>query len=92
MNNWNSTTNGNPTISGMYIVTIELTLQTISFGPPHRYVTEGEYYASLYDDSHRRGWYFPDFSGDKYGELELAEELGYKVVAWQDMPEAYMGQ
>lgn len=90
MNNWNSTTNGNPTISGMYIVTIETNNKFRTDPPPHRYVTEGEYCAPN-PKYGRSGWYFLGFSDDKW-ELELAEELGYKVVAWQPMPEAYMGE
>lgn len=91
MNNWNSTINGNPTISGMYIVTIETNDKFRTDPPPHRHVTEGEYYAPNHKYG-RSGWYFPDFSDDRCGEPELAEELGYRVVAWQAMPETYMGE
>lgn len=89
MNSWNSTTNGNnPSNSGMYIVTVELGNE--------RYVTESQYDAS--DNKHRKGWYLPDYSGDRNGEYELVETMGDimgckpRVVAWQPMPEAYMGK
>ena len=85
MNNWNSTANGNnPTISGKYIVTIEsreIFLDDLIFGStPRRYLTEGEYYQG--------DWYLEDSFVGAVSE----KDSRYRVVAWQAMPEAYMGE
>lgn len=81
MNNWNSTTNGNPTISGMYIVTIETNDEFRT-----RYIRDGEYLISK--NSSIGEWYLPDSFFGTVSE----KESQCKVVAWQATPEVYMGE
>lgn len=81
MNNWNSTTNGNPTISGTYTVTVERGRFQ------NRYVTRAEYMTDRWGGG--ENWFFVY---GPYEDPQPIDELGCKVVAWQPMPEAYMGE